>query len=198
MTESLLWTIGDSQNVLVHAERRNTAIVDKNIEEVFNDFPPSLVLPNGEIIVGRNKIKPNKSIENLPDEIWKNKNWNGCDIRSEAYRSEPPAQIPVINHTIELLRPTLNEDVDVIVLDDGAHEIADLIYFDIENSTIHFIHCKFSEEDSAGCRKSDCDQLFAQAMRSIHWISSPILLERINKRINNTVNSQISNSFWNK
>lgn len=191
LNENQLWTITNSQNVQIHAERRNATIADKNIEEVFNDFPPSLVLPNGEIIVGRNKIIPNKSIESLPYEIWKNKDWNGCNIRSEAFTSEPQDQIPVINHTIELLRPSLNADADVIVLDDGAHEIADLIYFDTENSTIHFIHCKFSGENNAGCRKSDCDQLFAQAMRSIHWVSSPILLERINKRINNTVNSQI-------
>lgn len=191
LSEGQLWTIVGSKNVFVYAERRNTTIVEKNIEEVFNDFPPSLVLPNGEMIVGRNKIKPNKSIENLPDDLWHNKDWEGCDIRSEAYIDEPLGKIPVINHTIELLRPSLDHDVDVIVLDDGAHEIADLIYFDIANSTIHFIHCKFSGEDNAGCRKSDCDQLFAQAMRSIHWVSSPILLERINKRINNTANSKI-------
>lgn len=89
------------------------------------------------------------------------------------------------------MRPSLVQGGDLIFLDDGAHEIADLIYFDSANSTIHFIHCKYSSGNNAGCRKSDCDELFAQAMRSIHWISSPILLDRINNRLENAQNSQI-------
>ena len=186
-----LWTIDGANDVTVFAERRDDTIVDKSIEDVFNEYPPSLALPDGSIIVGRNKIIPNTDIEDLPDEIWKEKDWNGCNIRSEAYAENPNGDIPVINQTIELLRPSLVQDGDLIFLDDGAHEIADLIYFDIANSTIHFIHCKYSGGNNAGCRKSDCDELFAQAMRSIHWISSPILLDRINNRLENAQNSQI-------
>src|SRR5690606_15287173 len=117
--------------------------------------------------------------------------WSNCNIRSEAYDANPGNDLPVINHTIELLRPSLRVGEDVIILDDGAHEIADLIYFENLNSTIHFIHCKYSGQDNPGCRKADCDELFAQAMRSIHWISSSILLDRINNRIANARNSRI-------
>jgi len=186
-----LWSIEDANNVTVFAERRGETLVDKNIEDVFNEYPPSIALPDGCIIVGRNKITPNTSIEDLPNEIWKERDWNGCDIRSEAYDENPNDNIPVINHTIELLRPSLVQGEDLIFLDDGAHEIADLIYLDSANSTIHFIHCKYSGNNNAGCRKADCDELFAQAMRSIHWISSPILLDRINYRMANAQNSQI-------
>jgi superfamily II DNA or RNA helicase len=185
-----LWSVKNAQDVSVFAERRDKTIIDKNIEDVLNEYPPSLALPNGSIIVGRNKVIPNTSIEDLPDEIWKVKGWGGCNIRSEAYNENAIGNVPVINHTIELLRPSLVEE-DIIFLDDGAHEIADLIYFDTSNSTIHFIHCKYSGKDNPGCRKSDCDELFAQAMRSIHWISSPILLDRLNSRLANAKNSQI-------
>lgn len=186
-----LWSIDNANDVTVFAERREETLVDKNIEDVLNEYPPSIALPNGCIIVGRNKIIPNISIENLPNEIWKERDWTGCNIRSEAYDLNPNGDIPVINKTIELLRPSLVQGEDLIFLDDGAHEIADLIYFDSDTSTIHFIHCKYSGSDNAGCRKSDCDELFAQAMRSIHWVSSPILLDRINNRLANAQNSQI-------
>lgn len=186
-----LWTVENADNVTVFAERRDETIVDKKIEDVLNEYPPSIALPDGSMIVGRNKIIPNTSIEELPDKIWSVKDWDGCDKRTEKYNQNPTGNIPVINHTIEILRPSLNVGEDVIILDDGAHEIADLIYFDNTSSTIHLIHCKYSAKDNPGCRKADCDILFAQAMRSIHWISSPILLDRINTRLDNTRNSQI-------
>lgn len=190
LNEEKLWTIENAQNVLIYAERREATIVEKKLEDVLNDYSPSIILPNGSIIVGRNKIIPNVSIEELPSEIWVSKDWTNCNIRSEAYIQNPVGDLPVINHTIELLRPSI-ADTDLIILDDGAHEIADLIYFDTTSSIIHFIHCKYSSEDNPGCRKYDCDELFAQAMRSIHWISSPILMDRINYRIDNIQNSQI-------
>lgn len=191
LSSDRLWSINGANDVGVFAERRDDTIVDKRIEDVLNEYPPSLVLPDGSIIVGRNRIIPNTDIEDLPIEIWKEKDWNGCDIRSEAYDENPGGELPVINKTIELLRPSLVQNADLIFLDDGAHEIADLIYFDSTYSTIHFIHCKYSGQNNAGCRKSDCDELFAQAMRSIHWISSPILIDRMISRLENTQNSKI-------
>ncbi|HDZ14447.1 hypothetical protein LCGC14_1421870 [marine sediment metagenome] len=190
LNEEKLWTVENAENVLIYAERREATIVEKKLEDVLNDYSPSIILPDGSIIVGRNKINPNVSIEELPSEIWKSKNWTNCNIRSEAYVENPIGDLPVINHTIELLRPSF-ANTDLIILDDGAHEIADLVYFDTSSSIIHFIHCKYSSQDYAGNRKFDCDELFAQAMRSIHWISSPILMDRINYRIDNIQNSQI-------
>ncbi len=188
LSSDKLWNIENAVTCQVYAEKREDTIIEKNIEELFNLFPPSIIIPNGHIIVGRNKILPNVSIESLPNEIWKTGNWDGCDIRHEAYNANPVGDIPVINFTIELLRPNFQEG-DLLILDDGAHEVSDLIYFQSSNSTIHFIHCKFSHEDNPGCRKIDCDELFAQAMRSIHWISSPNLMERINYRLQNIQNS---------
>ncbi len=190
LNKDKLWTVENAQNVLIYAERREATLVEKNLEDLLNEYPPSIILPDGNIIVGHNKIIPNVSIEELPSEIWIQKGWAGCNVRSEAYEENPVADIPVINHTIELLGASFI-NTDLVILDDGAHEIADLIYFDTSTSTIHFIHCKYSSQDNPGCRKYDCDELFAQAMRSIHWISSPILMDRINYRINNIQNSQI-------
>lgn len=176
---------------MVYIERGEKTLAEKNIEELFNEYPPSIVLPNGNIIVGRNKIIPNRSIEDLPVDIWKVKDWNNCNIRNESYEEISSDNKLVINHVIDLLCPHFTQDEDLIILDDGAHEIADLIYFESSTSTIHFIHCKYSSKNCAGCRKIDCDELFVQAMRSIHWFSSPELIDRIKYRISKNQNSKI-------
>ncbi|MFC6858928.1 DEAD/DEAH box helicase [Zunongwangia atlantica] len=188
-----LWNVENSDNLLIHAERRDATIIDKDIKKVLNEFPPSLIMPDGSVLFARNKIIPNRSIESLPSEIWVKQQWNGCDITSEAYVPNPQGNIPVINFTVDLMKASMefNDETDLIILDDGAHEIADLIYFENKNSTIYFIHCKYSSSVNSGCRKKDSDELFAQAMRSIHWISNSVLMDRINYRIENTHNSQV-------
>lgn len=197
LNSNKLWSINGANDVTVFAEKRDDTLADKKIEDVLNEYLPSLVLPDGSIIVGRNRIKPNIDIEELPNEIWKEKDWVGCDTSIEAFVENPNGDLPIINKTIEILQPKLLQGENLVFLDDGAHEIADLIWFDSTNATIHFIHCKAVHKNqdgstkNAGCRKEDCDVLFAQAMRSIHWISSPILLDRINHRLANAQNSKI-------
>jgi hypothetical protein len=119
----------------------------------------------------------------LPTEIWKIKDWTGCNIRAERYDKNAVNNIPVINKTVEFLRPDFNSGCDVLILDDGSHEIADLIWFQNDLKVIHFIHCKASHGDRPGRRKADADILFTQAMRSIHWVYSVSLIERLNDRI---------------
>ncbi|TVU69575.1 DEAD/DEAH box helicase [Cobetia crustatorum] len=180
----------------IRVDRYNETLAEGNIEEVFNRYLPSLVMPDGTVIIGRNKLIPNKSIEKLPEGLWISKNWEGCNIRAEAYKSividnEPDVGKPVINHVADLYKPLLTDSSDLIFLDDGANEIADIIVVDAKLSVITFVHCKYSGSDAPGCRKSDCDELFAQAMRSIHWVSSPNLFERLNDRLNNAKKSKI-------
>lgn len=69
------------------------------------------------------------------------------------------------------------------MLDDGAHEISDLIWIQGSKHTIHYIHCKPSKTNKPGCRKNDCDIVFTQAMRSVHWVYSELVFERINERL---------------
>src|SRR5690606_33446470 len=62
-------------------------------------------------------------------------------------------------------------------------EIADLIWIQGAAHTIQYFHCKPSKKPKPGCRKSDCDIVFTQAMRSVHWVYSELMFERINERL---------------
>ena len=171
-----LWEVIADENILIKADRSENNVIEGTLSEILNEYPPSLVMPNGSIIEGRNKITPNITIEELPNTIWKEKNWSNCSIVTEKYVDNPvPGEYPVINKTIELIKPEFNSDSDIVILDDGSHEISDLIWFQGDKKIVNFIHCKASVRTLPGCRKGDCDVLFAQAMRSIHWVSSNTL-----------------------
>ncbi|MPQ47831.1 DEAD/DEAH box helicase [Marinifilum sp. N1E240] len=178
-----MWQIITEESIRVRADRNEIDIIDKSLEDILNEYLSSLIMPNGEVVEGGNKITPNRSIENLPTEIWKIKDWTGCNIRAERYDENAVNNIPVINKTVEFIRPDFDSGSDVLILDDGSHEIADLIWFQNDLKVIHFIHCKASHGDAPGRRKADADILFTQAMRSIHWVYSVSLIDRLNERI---------------
>lgn len=184
LRESKIWKLNSNKSIIIRAEKSEKDIVEKPLEEVFNEYYSSLIMPSGDMIEGRNKISPNREIEKLPVEIWKEIDWSGCNIQAERFEDVPVSnQLPVINKTIELIKPDFVKGSDVLILDDGSHEIADLIWFQQSSKQVHFIHCKASHEVKSGCRKADCDILFTQAMRSIHWVSSASLIDRLKDRI---------------
>lgn len=184
LSEDKIWTITTDNEIRVRADKSETDIIEKSLEEILNEYYPSLIMSTGSVIEGRNKITPNRNIENLPSSIWKVKDWSDCNIRAERYIQVPIAgSLPVINKTIELIRPDFEINSDVLILDDGANEIADLIWFQQSTKQVHFIHCKASHGENPGRRKADCDILFTQAMRSIHWVSSVSLIDRLKERV---------------
>ena len=184
LSEDKIWRLITDKEIRVRADKSENDIIEKSLEEILNEYYPSLIMPSGSVIEGRNKITPNRTIENLPSSIWKVKDWTGCNICAERYEEVPTeGNLPVINKTIELIRPDFVIDSDALILDDGSHEIADLIWFQQNTKQVHFIHCKASRGEKPGRRKADCDILFTQAMRSIHWISSVSLINRLKERI---------------
>ena len=181
---SLLWTVVSDKDVIVRMIKNENSITTATLENILNDLPPTLIMPKGYIVEGRTKIIPNNSIENLSSSIWLKKDWSNCLITAEKYVSKPkPNELPVINKVAEEIRPKFNDHTDVLVLDDGSHEIADLIWIQGLEHIIHYIHCKPSKTSKPGCRKSDCDVVFTQAMRSVHWVYSELMFERVNERL---------------
>jgi superfamily II DNA or RNA helicase len=184
LSENKIWKLNSMKSILIRADKSETDIILKPLEDIFNEYYPSLVMRNGEVIEGGNKITPNREIEKLPINIWKEIDWSGCDIQIERYEDKPVVnKLSVINKTIELIKADFVSGSDVLILDDGANEIADLIWFQQSTNQVHLIHCKASHKSKPGCRKSDCDILFTQAMRSIHWVSAISLIERLKVRI---------------
>ena len=58
--------------------------------------------------------------------------------------------------------------------DDDSGEAADIIGMKLSGDIlhIHFYHCKFSKEATAGARVEDLYAVCGQAQRSVHWKSS--------------------------
>lgn len=198
LTEDKIWSLVTDNEIRVRADKSENDIIEKSLEAILNEYYPSLIMPSGSVVEGRNKITPNTTIENLPTSIWKVKDWTGCNIRAERYEEAPVAgNVPVINKTIELINLDFEINSDVLILDDGSHEIADLIWFQQNTKQVHFIHCKASHGENPGRRKADCDILFTQAMRSIHWVSSVSLIDRLKERIQgNSKLIQTSQATW--
>ncbi|MDP3304498.1 MAG: DEAD/DEAH box helicase family protein [Erysipelotrichaceae bacterium] len=181
---SPLWTVISDEDIKVTLVKNQNNVITASLEKIFNDFPPTLIMPKGYIVEGRTKITPNCSIESLPNGLWVKKDWSKCNITAEAYKPKPnPKKLPVINQTIEFIKVEFDVQSDVLVLDDGAHEIADVIWIQGSKHTIHYIHCKPSNTLKPGCRKGDCDIVFTQAMRSVHWVNSELMFERLNERL---------------
>lgn len=184
LSDNKIWSVDANEPIRIRIDRNETETFNDTLEKTLNLFQPSLIMPDGSVIEGNNKIIPNRSIEDLPSDIWKKKVWANCAIMNERYQTSPNlSSLPVINKTIDFLRPLCKENSDVIVLDDGSNEIADVIFIQASSHTISLVHCKPSTTNKPGCRKGDCDIVFTQAMRSIHWVYQNNLFNRINYRL---------------
>ena len=193
LQEENIWRVINDKIIRIRADRNENDIIEGTLAEILNDYPSSLIMRSGDVIEDRNKITPNRTIEELPKEIWIDKDWSDCLITRERFEDNPVVgELPVINKTIEFIDEDFENGSDVLILDDGSHEVADLIWFQNNGKVVHFFHCKASSSGNAGCRKNDCDVLFTQAMRSIHWVSSISLIDRLMGRIDG--NSRLINT----
>ncbi|MGA9652235.1 DEAD/DEAH box helicase [Pedobacter sp.] len=184
LSAEVIWTIQYTSPILVRADHNEQQVTEGNLADLLNEYPATLVMPEGNIVIGRNQITPNRQIENLPPSLWVKHSWTNCNIKKERY--DPGAastQLPVINAVIQKITPSLNIASDVVVLDDGNHEVSDLVSIDGINKVITFIHCKPSTKPNPGSRVEDSDILFAQALRSVNWISSTQLMKNLDTRL---------------
>jgi len=178
-----LWSVQSEKDVNVSL-LLNGDFVKKDLESLLNELPPTLIMPKGYIIEGRTQITPNTSMESLSKEIWVKKAWgDNCTLTSEKYNPSPKNRVPVTNRVVDFIEENFDSKSDVLILDDGAHEIADLIWIQGSALTINFFHVKPSTKPKPGCRKSDCDVVLAQAMRSVHWVFSATLFDRLKERL---------------
>jgi superfamily II DNA or RNA helicase len=196
ISSTRMWTIQSPEDISVRIDSGNDNPIIKALEDILNEYPPALFMATGAVIEGRNKVIPNNSIEQLPTRLWTTKAWNNCDIRAERYNAAAPANaLPIINKTVEIILADFDLVHDVIILDDGANEISDVVWIQGTEKAIYFYHCKASSDDNPGCRKKDCDVLFTQGLRSIHWISNSELLTRLDERMRG--NSEILHGHQN-
>ena len=94
--------------------------------------------------------------------------WSGVDLRKESQgpnRDADSIQARVIDHLQSI------DNWDLLIDDDGAGEIADVIAIRLEENVLHvrLVHCKFSSEAYPGARIADLYEVCGQAQKSVRW-----------------------------
>ena len=93
--------------------------------------------------------------------------WRGVDIRRESQgRGRDPGTVQA--RAAERLVSLANWDV--VIDDDGAGEVADLVGLkdDGEHALVHLVHCKYSSSAEPGARVEDLYTVCGRAHRSAH------------------------------
>ena len=109
--------------------------------------------------------------------------WGATDIRVES-RGNPPKANSIQERMARLLLE--DESWQVIIDDDRAGEIADLVAIKVENDelVVGLVHCKFSSKDQPGARVGDLYEVCGQAIRSGTWSErTRRLYARLNERL---------------
>ncbi len=146
------------------------------LEEFFNENPPAIWFEDGSCVTGNIFIALNNEIVPFTNDkilVW---DWTGTKIRKESQGiDKDPDSIQ-----FKVIQKLKTDGMEVIMNDDGAGEIADVVAFKTINKdgkdriSIELYHCKFSSEDNPGARLKDLYEVCGQTQRSSHWKEKPI------------------------
>ncbi|WP_231976184.1 hypothetical protein [Streptomyces sp. 3214.6] len=94
--------------------------------------------------------------------------WNGVDIQVESMGPQRLAHS--VQHYMSL-HLSGQQHFDVLLDDDGANEVADLVGISADKTdiTITLVHCKYSHEPTPGRRVADLYEVCGQAVRGAKW-----------------------------
>jgi superfamily II DNA or RNA helicase len=99
--------------------------------------------------------------------------WSGINLKIESQTKEKLPESIQHRALTELKR----EEWDVVIDDDGAGEIADIVALriDPEGLLVRMVHCKYSRDTAPGARVADLYEVCGQAQKSIMWRRSDLL-----------------------
>ncbi|WP_424883597.1 DEAD/DEAH box helicase family protein [Streptomyces sp. SLBN-8D4] len=94
--------------------------------------------------------------------------WTGVDIQVESMGPERLANS--VQHYMSL-HLSGQQHFDILLNDDGANEVADLVGVTADDTdiTITLVHCKYSHEPAPGRRVADLYEVCGQAVRGAKW-----------------------------
>lgn len=188
------WVVTSDKDIFIIMDVPFKDPININFEVFINEFAPLIIFQNAKTIRGTTLFQPKIKEQKFNKEIFLEieNGWNETDIKKEARPPENGKKYNVQQKTIKVITdsPDYSND-DVIVIDDGAGEMADVIWFSVKKKIIHFFHCKFSYTDNAGADMRNITELFQQAMRNCIWIRSNSIISQLLYRVTNTQNSTI-------
>lgn len=113
-------------------------------------------------------LKPDRDLPPFDPKRLQALDWKGIDIRKESQgkaKAADSVQARVIKHVAGLA------DWQLIIDDDGAGEIADIVAIRADDKDLHvlLVHCKYSSSDTPGHRVEDLYEVCGQANKSVKW-----------------------------
>lgn len=141
----------------------------------FEEVYPIVRFEDGAFLIYNELFKPPASAQRIPFDRerimgW---DWTGINLRKESQTSAKHADSIQRRVIEQVTTPASNLGYDIVFDDDDSGEAADIIALKIVEEVlhIHFYHCKFSKESTAGARVDDLYAVCGQAQRSVHWKS---------------------------
>ncbi|ARV14129.1 DEAD/DEAH box helicase [Polaribacter sp. SA4-12] len=189
------WVVNSDTEINIFMDIPDKDPINTSLDDFINGYPPLIIFQNAKSLRGSTLFEPKIKEQKFDRTLFKaiDGGWDETDIRKEAEEPTEPGKIyNVQQKTIKVITDSPDYlDDDIIVIDDGAGEMADIIWFSVEKKIIHFFHCKFSYTDKSGANMSNITELLQQAMRNCIWIRSSFIIKQLLNRVNRTKNSRI-------
>lgn len=185
---AVLWAgaIDTSGKVSTVGAPVDVRVTDGHIDlaELLTDVGVTLYFVDGSSTEGGSIFRPTGEMPPVPREcIWQ-LDWSTVDIRRESKPGRDGRQ-NVQERSLDWLRS--HTGITVVINDDSANEIADLVALDVtgDDPVVHLAHCKWSSQNSPGHRLEDVHDVVCQAIRSARWAGArafyPELLRRLER-----------------
>jgi superfamily II DNA or RNA helicase len=142
---------------------------DLPLNEILVHEPATIFFADGSHVTGDRVSPPPETIAPLAAEIRQPKIWDGTNIRVEF--GEPSNGQLSVGATVATL---LGAEMPIVLQDHLPGELADFIAIDdtSDMAKVRLVHCKRSGGVAPAARVGDVEELAAQAIRSVHWLTS--------------------------
>ncbi|MBU7045109.1 MAG: DEAD/DEAH box helicase family protein [Theionarchaea archaeon] len=169
-----VWQKVDSRDLHIRLEFSPEEEFEGDLQDYLQEFPPLLVMPEGGVIINRQRWEPQQTPGLLPPECFKSKDWGSCNKKNEE---------EIHDWMEEELKRSSYDDA-IIIKNHARGEIADFIVLDSKkDKEISFYHCKAMSSVSPKANVTDAQEVFEQAIRSGRWILLPELAEELYNHI---------------
>lgn len=162
------------------------------LDDFFNEYPLTLYFFDGTSVVAGKGFKPPGDYPPPLPQTLTSLPWNGVDIRRESRPPRPGFDRNVQTATVDYIRERRQDPI--IICDDAAGEIADLVVFSSaqrRSVTVEMFHCKFSSEEQPGLRLEDLTEVMSQAIRCTRWCSPTKLFPEIRRRLDHRPSTRV-------
>jgi len=153
-----------------------------DLEAYLNDYPLTFYAADGSMLYGREILPPGGSVPPLDVGNVIDLDWEGEDVDIKLEKPEA-GQRRSIHEFVEAF---LSKQCDLVINDDRAGEVADVVGFrlEAEQVAVTFVHCKKSHGKKPGTSVENLYEVLGQAQRSVRWTYRRTeLVERLKQRV---------------